>query len=267
MGTPATTYAPLTADQFAARIAANFPNGWASPEAKQPGGAAYGLFSTLGTPMSFESGALDYAFDACLIETAENGALDGKALDFFGTGLYALPRNPGETDAAYSVRLLGALLPEGATRKAVSDAVQAVTGQAPRIIEPWRPSDTGVIDGHPGAGMMFYDVDNVVTPARYTDPGLGYQGFIQTILPLAQPFGNNPTPVYDEYTMNYDVAGSSMLDATSGAVPLGEQAVYNAINRAKCEGTIAWVQFVPALGAVTWDENGIHWDQSGVTWT
>jgi hypothetical protein len=267
MGTTATTYTPLTAVQFAARMAALFPNGWASPDAKLPGGAAYGLLVMLGTPMSFESGALAYAFEACLIGTAQNGALDGKALDFFGTGLYALPRNPGESDAAYSVRLLAALLPEGATRKAVSDAVQAVTGQAPRIIEPWRPSDTGVLDGGPGQGMMFYDIDNVVTPGLMTDNGLGYQGFIQSILPLAQPFGNNPTPVMDEYTMNLDVAGSSMLDASGGATPQGQQAVYNAINRAKCEGTIAWVQFVAPQGAVFWDETGIHWDQSGVTWT
>lgn len=267
MGTPATIYTPLTPAQFAQRMAGLFPNGWASPEDKQPGGVAYGVFYTLGTPLSFESGALGYAFDACLIETAQNGALDGKALDFFGSGFYAIPRNPGESDAAYSARLLAALLPEGATRKAVSDAVQAVTGQAPRIIEPWRPSDTGVLDGLPGAGMMFYDIDNVVTPGLMTDNGLGYQGFIQSILPLAQPFGNNPTPTFDEYTMNFDVAGSSMLDAASGATPQGAQAVYNAINRAKCEGTIAWVQFVAPQGAVFWDQSGIHWDQAGVTWT
>jgi hypothetical protein len=267
MGTPPTAYAPLTPAQFAQRMAALFPPGWTSPEDKQPGGVAYGVFFTLGTPLSFESGALSYAFEACLIETAQNGALDGKALDFFGSGFYALPRNPGESDAAYSARMLAALLPEGATRKAVSDAVQAVTGQAPRIIEPWRPSDTGVLDGGPGAGMMFYDIDNVVTPGLMTDNGLGYQGFIQSILPLAQPFGNNPTPIMDEYTMNLDVAGSSMLDAIGGATPQGAQAVYNAINRVKCEGTIAWVQFVPAQGAVYWDENGVHWDQSGVTWT
>jgi hypothetical protein len=267
LGTPATTYTPLTPTQFGARMAALFPPGWASPEAKQEGGAVRGVMDTLGTPLAFESGALQYAFEACLIGTAQNGALDGKALDFFGSGFYALPRNPGESDAAYSARLLAALLPEGATRKAVSDAVKAVTGQAPRIIEPWRPADTGVLDGGPGAGMMFYDIDNVVTPGLMTDNGLGYQGFIQTILPLAQPFGNNPTPVMDEYTMNLDVGGSSMLDAASGATPQGAQAVYNAINRAKCEGTIAWVQFVAPQGAVFWDQTGLHWDQSGIVWT
>jgi hypothetical protein len=233
----------------------------------QEGGAVRAVMDTLGIPLNFEMGALQFAFDATLIGTATNGALDGKAVDYFGTGFYALPRNSGESDAAYSARVLAALLPSGATRQAVSNAVKAVTGQAPRIIEPWRPSDTGVLDGAPGAGMMFYDIDNVVTPGLMTDNGLGYQGFIQTILPLAQPFGNNPTPVFDEYTMNLDVAGSSMLDAASGATPLGEQAIYNAINRAKCEGTIAWVQFVAPQGAVYWDQSGLHWDTSGVTWT
>jgi hypothetical protein len=267
MGTPATTYSPLSADQFAVRIAANFPNGWMSPDAKMPGGVGYGVFFTLGTPLAFEASALGYAFDATLIGTAQNGALDGKAVDFFGTGFYALPRNPGESDPAYAARLLAALLPEGATRKAVSDAVQAVTGQAPRLIEPWRPSDTGVWSGAPGAGMMFWGIDNVVTPGLWTNPGLGYQGFCQTILPLAEPFGNNPTPTYDQYAFNYNVAGSSYLMAPGGAVPQGEQSVYNAINRAKCEGTIVWVQFVAPRGAVYWDETGIVWDQSGITWT
>lgn len=265
MATPATTFVPLTPAQFGARIGALFPNGWASPDAKMTGVAA-ALFATLGVPLSGEMAALDYVFDATLIETAQNDALDGKAQDYFGNGAYALPRNPGEIDAAYSARLLAALLPSGATRPAVSAAVQAVTGLPPRLIEPWRPLDTGVIDGGAGAGMMFFDVDNAITPALITDTSLAYQGFVQTILPLADPFGNNPTPCMDVYTINLDVAGSSMLDA-AGATPVGEQAVYNAINRAKCEGTIVWVQFVPPQGAVTWDQTGIKWDQTGVDWS
>ena len=37
----------LDLDEFAQRMAALFPPGWCSPEAKQPGGAAYGVSSII----------------------------------------------------------------------------------------------------------------------------------------------------------------------------------------------------------------------------
>lgn len=249
-----TTFFGLTAAQFAARLAAGFPSGWSSPEAISPGPPSGNVYKTLvmfGAELSFELGALTYALDATRLATAQNGALDAASVDYFGSfpGLYALPRFAGESDSAYLVRIEAAMLPTGATRQAISDAVQAVTGVAPRLVEWWRPSDTGVYGNAISGGMMFYSVDTRAKPGRYTAGGPGglpYQGFCQSTLPVTQPFGPNPTPAYSAYTMNYSVAGSSFFDPP-GSVPLGEQQVYDAINRNKVFGTVVWVQFVPSI--------------------
>lgn len=255
----------IAPEQFAARLAGNFPPGWGSPQAvNQPAGVLHNVLLMLGTELTYLNAALQYADDATRVQTAQNDALDLASLDYFGSGAYAIPRNSGESDASYRARLLGGMLPAGATRPAMYNALLAATGFPPRLIELWRPYDTGVIDGLPGAGMMFLDVDTAVTPGRIADPGLRYQALIQCVLPLAQPFGNNPTPCMD-FTIFTDSPGSSMIDTTPTGVN-AQQQVYDAINRTKCEGTICWVQFVPAPSGLSWDEPAVNWDDPGAVW-
>lgn len=256
MGDTVTTIPVYDAAAFAARMAANIPQAWSSPEAKSPGGALYAVMAMLGGGLTFESGALTYALGATRVQTAINGALDIASLDFFGNGL---PRNPGESDLAYRIRILAALLPAGATRQAVSDAVQKVTGSAPRIIEPWSPKDTGVW------GRFYWSVDNAVTPFRWTNSAMGYQGFIECVLPQPELFGGNAAPCYDS-NFYWGVAGSSFIDPNPSQ-PLGPQVVYDAINLAKVEGTIAWVKFVSPAAQYNWDQPGVTWDEPGVNWT
>ena len=195
------------------------------------------------------TGSLQYAWASTRIQIAEGNALDLAADDFFGT---VIERVPGEPDGAFRTRILMALanLGQGATRQSVSNAIQAVTGAVPRIVEPWSPGDTGVIDGEPGAGMMFYDVDTAVTPGRITDPSLAYQGFVDTVLPEFPVLGGNPLPCMDVGIapdgLYFDVAGSSMFDFL-GSVATGAQAVYDAINRTKVFGTVVWVRFSGGL--------------------
>jgi hypothetical protein len=85
-----TTVPVITDDGFAARQAADFPNGWARPEAKQPGGILYALLKTLGGQESFVLTEFAYALGSTRIETAVNGELDLASADFFGT---MLPRD------------------------------------------------------------------------------------------------------------------------------------------------------------------------------
>lgn len=254
MGIVPTTIQDISAVGFADRMAALYPPGWASPEAKSPGGAFYALLSMLGGGLSFESGALTYALDATRIQTATDGALDLASVDYLGD---RASRLPGETDPSYRLRILAALLPAGATRKAVSDAVQAVTGFVPRIVEPWRPADTG------GWDQFYWDVDTPETPFRWTDSDMGYQGFIECVLPQPLFLGGNPAPCLDA-NFWWDVAGSSFIDPDP-STPLGPQVVYDAINLAKVEGTVVWVQFVTPA-AFRWDQPGVTWDQPGVNW-
>lgn len=247
-----TVFPTLDADDFATRQGAVFPNGWVSPEARQPGGIFYALMKSIGGQQAFVLSALIYALEATRVQTAVGDALDLVSEDFFGD---ALPRAPGESDDSFRTRIEAGLTADfvtasGATRAAVSFAVQTITGVAPRIIEPWRPLDTGVIDGGPGTGMMFMDADCVQAPAIITDSSLAYQGFLQSIIPPIQLLDGNPLPCMDVgeaasglYT---DTAGSSMFDF-DGSISLGEQAVYDAINARKTFGTVVWTQFVSSV--------------------
>lgn len=257
-----TTIPTLTAVDYANRMAALFPPNWSSPEARSPGGVLYAVMGMIGTGLSFENGAVQYAFAATRIQTAMNGALDLASLDFFGD---RLPRNPGETDDSYRARILAAIMPAGATRAAVAAAVKAVVGVEPRIIEPWSPRDTGVW------GRFYWDVDNAVTPFRWTgstrpeDFGLSFQGFIECPLPTPSLLNGNPVPCFDS-NFYWDIAGSSLIDLEAGQT-LGPEVVYDAINLTKCEGTIAWVKFVSAPATTSWDQPGVTWDEPNVTWT
>ena len=236
---------------FAARLAGLFPPGWAAPEALKNNGGVYGLLLTWANELAIILSEVTYAQGSARTTTAVAPELDLAAVDYFGTGLTALPRVAGESDSSYRARILAALFPEGATRKAVSDAVKRVTGVAPRIIEPWSPLDTGVIDGAGGAGMMFLDIDDPpVAPAIITDPSLRYQGFLQSVLPTQPILGGQALPCIDVGNtgdgLYFDIAGSSMFDFTS-TIANGAAAVYNAINMAKTFGTVVWVQFVNSV--------------------
>src|SRR5690349_11921995 len=168
MGAAPSTVPALTADQYAQRLAAVFPPGWAAPDALLPGGNVRMALEALGAELSFLGGALSYALAATRLQTAQGNALDLLALDYFGaTAPYALPRGAGELDPAYRARLTAAMLPAGATRSAMAAALQALTGYPPRLIEFWRPADTGAYDMPPGTNMAFWDVDVPPNCFRY----------------------------------------------------------------------------------------------------
>lgn len=253
----------------------------------------FAVLQSLGTGPASEMLALQYADDATRLQTAIGNALDIAAVDFFGvspvapvaglsgtqltpvdsgfrTDVYALPRVSKETDAAYSARLLAAMMPLGATRAAVISAVTKASGFPPvRIVEPWSPADTGVWSQPTGQPMAFWGVDTPANPFRWTNPGLAYQGFIDSVLPGEQPFGNNPTPVYDNSGLPFfwgvPTQGLYYIDPQPSA-PRGSQVLYNAVIAVKVEGTIVWVKFVPPPVGPTWDHPGTSWDQSGVVW-
>lgn len=263
MGSVPTTIPPLTSDNFAERISALYPNGWARPDALSPGGVVYSIAKAMGAGLSDLNVSVQYACNATRIQTATNGALDLASEDFFGD---ALPRNPGETDDAFRARILAAMLPPGATRAAVTEAIEKVTGNPVRVIEPWRPADTGVW------GRFYWGVDNARTPFRWTgggrfkhnDPstGLQFQGFIECSLPAPAALGGNPVPCYDS-NFYWGIPGSSFFDLNPSQ-SFGSKVVYDAINAAKCEGTIVWVKFVPPITGPTWD-GGENWGGGG-TW-
>lgn len=231
MGSVPTTIPSINADGFAARIAALIPRGWANDAAKQPGGNLYSLLKSIGSQLSFELEAVAYALGSTRIQTAVAPELDLASKDFLGD---MLPRPKGMTDADYSTLILANLLPAGATRTAMSNALTKLTGVKPRIIEPWNPGDTGAFD----IGISYLDVNTRANPCCLADTGARYQAFILTPLPPFTGLGSNPLNTLDDGAFMDENAYDVQLQ------PSNISDLYNLINRIRPYGTIVWVQIV-----------------------
>lgn len=167
--------------------------------------------------------------------TSSEGWLDLKAWDYFGWGLV---RTSGETDDALKTRIGAMLLQPANTRAALSNAIAQLCGTIPRIMEPWNPSDNGVLDG-PG---MYLDVDSTLSPARMVDPQLRNQFFIETIPPVLHSTGNASVPAYDAASY-LDVWNAALIDLTTTET-LGLTEVYALLSRLKAEGVVGWINII-----------------------
>lgn len=163
------------------------------------------------------------------IKTATGNYLDLIARDFFGSNLV---RKTSENDDAFRVRILLALFQEKATRSGVSNAVKALTGSAPEIIEPFMPYDTGAYDVN-GYG---YDA------AGYYSENLNNQVFMKVKI----NYTNTANSVYGYDSGGaYDMASNSAyLDQSKLFSGVTQQNVLDVINATKAQGIVVWVAFV-----------------------
>ena len=140
-----------------------------------------GLLTGLGQAWSFAYNLLAYAETQTRIGTATGAFLDMISCDFNGT---ALPRMPGEGDAAFRVRIRANLLSARATRQAIETAVASLTDGSVTVFEPMRPADTGAyariqtpaVGGGGGYGTA---------ALRYGSLSAPYQIFIDASRPTA----------------------------------------------------------------------------------
>jgi len=162
------------------------------------------------------------------IQTATDGWLDLISADYFGA---SLPRQTGETDASFRTRILANLFREKATRHAIVQTLTQLTGRAPIIIEPTRPSDCGGY-GAPNCG---YGV-----AGYYGSVVLPYQAFIIAFLPFSAQ-GVAGMPGYGDPEGGYGVAsGYSSLSLITAGV--SDAAIFATVDAVKPAGTIAWVR-------------------------
>jgi hypothetical protein len=194
------------------------PGDWALPDANPQ--KTYTV--TSGNPpvtQTFETGSK--LQQQLRLGSAQGNALDFAALDFFGQ---TLPRNPGESDAAYFARIQLSLFNQlTITEPNVRAWLTKYTGINPHFINPNVPGDVGGYSGATGAVTLvhgqlvyislvtssqthklappsYYGVDTGGAPFRYANangngngtgvlhgdvnPGFGYQVFIDTTYPL-----------------------------------------------------------------------------------
>lgn len=180
----------LTAAQFAARLAALFPNGWAAPEAAQTGNLS-GVLNAGGGVLAQVLQALNYGRASILLGTATAPELDLASQDFLGA---SLPRPAGMSDADFAALIQAHLFPRGATRPAIAAALLTLTGKQPRMLEPWAPADTGAWGSASGS---YWGHDSAANPGRWGAPQMRATGFIDSAPPLAKPALNgNPVPAW-----------------------------------------------------------------------
>lgn len=87
---------------------------------------------------------IGYAILQTRIKSATGGWLDMIAADFFGSDLI---RRTNESDPSFLNRIIVNMFRERGTRAAVVKVLTDLTGRAPLIVEPKRPSDTGGYGG------------------------------------------------------------------------------------------------------------------------
>jgi hypothetical protein len=231
----ATVIPTITPAQFAQRLAALFPNGWASQDAKS-GGVLYALLLALGTQLNAVLGQVQYADSAVYVGSETAPELDLAGLDFYGG---SRPRPPGANDAAYAALILSGLFQPAATRIAIFNAIQRLTGYPPRMIEPWNPNDTGAWDTN---GVSFWDVDNAQSPFLWTGEEAA-TAFIKTAPPVSTSNPNANQLFAWDAGAYWDVQTSAFYDTVFNPIV----SIYQLINNIRAIGVSVGVRIVSPL--------------------
>ena len=132
-----------TGDQsdFSARLLAVLPARWFPDTAP----VLDGLLAGLANAWAYLYALLQFVVLQARIATATGVFLDMISADFFGT---SLPRG-AMNDASFRAAILPRILRQNGTRQGMAAGMLALTGSAPAIIEPFRPSDCGALGGGP----------------------------------------------------------------------------------------------------------------------
>ena len=169
---------PLPGD-FVARLRKLLPASW-FPQgniAENPYPKLAGLLSGFANVAYQAYVNLVYAKAQTRMATTTDAFLDIASVDYCGA---RLPRNAGETDAAFRERITNEALRIRNTRQAIVTALMQTTGRVPQIFEPWNTGDCGALDysialaGGPFAGVGCCGDD--------TSP---YQLFVNAYRPLS----------------------------------------------------------------------------------
>lgn len=201
--------------------------------------------------LSFVFGLIEYTRLQIRLRTLTGGWIDLAAEDFFGD---ELRRKAFEADDVYRDRFRSALFEPSNTRKAISDAVEAIAGVAPRIIQPWNPSHTG------RWGAMYWGVDTLTCPFRWTSAQSG-RFFLEVSIPPASVAGWGRFPSWNGFTF-WNSSSFYWVDLSSAQQAVGT-AIIERVKALKADGVMALISFTgrPTAGyAPRWDVAGYAWD-------
>lgn len=230
----------VDAKEWAERyLVPTYPEPWTDSEERQEGGLLYSLFKSIGVDLEHLDDQIQYAFKTTRVETAIDVGLDSVAKDFFDeiAGYPAdVERTPGEPDESLRARIKGALLLPAATRESMIQLIERLTGETPRVMEPWSPGDTATWDN-----VSFFDIDTPENSARYGDNALRYQGFLEATLPSFGDQGDNPVYAFDKGAC-WDAPSGYFIDPKP-TWWLSSKRLDALVNKTKQYGTTVWRKY------------------------
>lgn len=200
------------------------------------------ILAGIGTGLTFIYSLYAYAKLQCRVRTASDGFLDLIAADFFGS---AIQRKANQSDASFRAVILANLFAEKATRKSIVTVLTNLTGRAPVVLEPNRPTDIAIM-GVPTVGGQNYmgiQTSMYTGPARMGSMAVPYTAMITAYRPQVTggsaggAFMDAPT----QAALNTPLAKSYMNSLTFQTSGATDADIYQAVDQAKPAGTILWV--------------------------
>jgi hypothetical protein len=215
---------------------------------------ANALLTGAATALAFVYGLFVYAVAQSRILTATGIWLDMIAQDFYAG---SVQRGPNQDDDGFRASIVANLFRARATRQGIFDVLLILTGNAPLILEPFAPADTGAYGaGHAGYGAA----------GGYGSRVIPAQAFVTAYRPVQ--YGIAAVAGYGEVTAGYGVASQAeyaSLALVSSVV--SDADIYAAVDAAKPAGCTIWVRISNAWNPAPLSRNGERFTLDGTQLT
>lgn len=200
--------------------------------------------------LAFVYNLYSYAAAQTRILTASGIWLDLIAQDFYAV---ALQRGPNQDDDSFRGNILANLFRPRATRQGIVDVLLTLTGNAPAIVEPFAPADTGVY----GAGYAGYGA-----AGAYGSQALPAQAFITAYRPVQ--YGIAQVAGYGAVTAGYGVASEAEYASLALVSSIVTDAdIYAAVDATKPAGTMMWVRISNIWNPLSLSRSGLPFTVDG----
>lgn len=206
------------------------------------------------TALSFIYGLYSYAAAQTRILTASGIWLDMIAQDFYAA---MVQRGPNQDDESFRALILANLFRPRATRQGIAGVLLTLTGNAPAILEPFSPADTGAYGiGYSGYGAA----------GGYGSQAIPAQAFVTAYRPVQ--YGIASVAGYGDATAGYGVASQAEYASLALVSSIVTDAdIYAAIDATKTAGTAIWVRICNLWNPLPLTRNGTPFTLDGVPLT
>ena len=181
---------------------------------------------------------IGYAKAQTRLATAYGVWLDILCFDFLGGWLI---RN-GLLDDTFRAVIRATILQERVTRLGMTQAISAITGNAPAIFEPWNTGDTGGLSNHAAGvicgGQFGYGVGN----GGYGNMHMPAQFLMK--VHRTTPSGVPNVDGYGGDIGGYGVGAIEYVGNNTILEGVTDDLIYQMINITRPTGTIGWIAFV-----------------------